>query len=100
VIGLDDRYVAEFWRIDGGTDADLRTKVEEIASPPPQTLNAGDEAATRRWIAAAFTAALIAIDQLRDESEREQRIFAWNTARSLYDDPEMFPMDASYSAPV
>jgi hypothetical protein len=45
-----------------------------------------------RWVLCARVAAGISIDQGGDSPESELRQFAWHTARTLFDDPDSFPL--------
>ena len=93
MINVDVRLIEEFWRLHPEAGAELRAQIEALA-PPPQEVDVRDDAQVRRWVAASYAASAISIDQFGGLGEREQRAFAWSTARVLFGDPETFPMDA------
>jgi hypothetical protein len=84
--GVPQNLVDDFFaNADGGVTPDLRRRLEELAPPPPQSLR--DENALRRWVASAFTAAAVALDQAADPAE--QRAFVLHAARAIYSDASL-----------
>ncbi len=78
-------------------DPDMAAKVDELAPDPPPYVTPDH---MPRWAMAARVSVMIALDQFPDDDDRALRQFAWSTARSIYGDPERFPLDEPGNVPA
>jgi hypothetical protein len=78
-----------------GLTPELERRVDDLAPHPPQGLKPAD---AERWALCSRTAAVVALAEFPDETETEQRKFAWGLARTFFRDPETFPMGTPQAA--